>query len=110
MAKFILFKNPGISMTGSPGYEEAHEVVLRVSEIRSMCHSKYGYFVSTDMIDRVIDARSQRVVSETNMTLKVSKEDYELTKKVLSEQDGVTMKLKGSSIFDKGFIPPTSSE
>jgi len=85
MAKFIKYTHPHISVVGQPQMRIVEEVLISVDDIRSLCHNKDGFFVSTKLIDKVYCGT--QVIAEDNLILKVSEEDYELTKKVLSYQD-----------------------
>ena len=83
MAKFIKYTHPHISVVGQPQMRIVEEVLISVDDIRSLCHNKYGFFVSTKLIDKVYCGT--QVIAEDNLILKVSEEDYELTKKVLAK-------------------------
>lgn len=80
MAKFIKYTHPHIFVCGTPQASVAEEMLISVDDIRSLCHNKDGYFIYTKLMDS-FDCDSK--IASFNTTIKVSKEDYELTKKVL---------------------------
>ena len=102
MAKFIKYTKPSLSEVGKPALNPVEEVIISVDDIRSMSHNNGGYFVSTRLMDKVYCGT--QVIAEDNLIIKVSKEDYEMTKQLLLESSDLEtemrflMKIKGPKI------------
>lgn len=95
MEKFIKYTKPSLSEVGKPALNPVEEVIISVDDIRSMSHNKGGYFVSTRLMDKVYCGT--QVIAEDNLIIKVSKEDYEMTKKLLLAKDSWHEQFKGMS-------------
>ena len=92
MAKFIKYTHPHISVVGQPQMRIVEEVLISVDDIRSLCHNKDGFFVSTKLIDKVYCGVKE--IAADNLILKVSEEDYELTKQVLASCEPVDCQIR----------------
>lgn len=95
MAKFIKYTKPSLSEVGKPALNPVEEVIISVDDIRSISHNNGGYFISTKLMDKVFCGT--QVIAEDNLIIKVSKEDYEMTKKLLLPKDSLYEQFKGMS-------------
>lgn len=88
MAKFIKYTQVGVSQPLEPGFTLVDEVIIRADKIVALCKNSKGYYVRTELVDKVVDYKRAQVLIEEGTILCVSKSQYEMTQRVISGDDG----------------------